>query len=88
MLFGRFLVNLTSNVEWVGMRRIVAVAIIGCFLGLLGGCQTAGDQIAANGAGVPTTVTVQEPTDVQYYPSDQPLRLGMEHFGRGQLRLG
>ena len=26
---------------------------------------------------------VQEPTDVKYYPSDEPVRLGLEHFNRG-----
>jgi Flp pilus assembly protein TadD len=31
----------------------------------------------------PPTVTVQSPDDVQYYPSDEPLRLGLEHFNRG-----
>jgi len=31
----------------------------------------------------PTTVTVQDPGDVRYYPSDEPLKLGVEHFNRG-----
>jgi len=26
---------------------------------------------------------IQEPTDVKYYPSDEPVRLGLEHFNRG-----
>jgi Flp pilus assembly protein TadD len=30
---------------------------------------------------------VQEPTDVQYYPSDEPVRLGLEHFNRGNYGL-
>jgi tetratricopeptide (TPR) repeat protein len=33
------------------------------------------------------TKTVQDPTDVQYYPSDEPLRLGMEHFNRGHYGI-
>jgi Flp pilus assembly protein TadD len=37
--------------------------------------------------GVPTTPTVQEPVDVQYYPSDEPLRLALEHFGRGNYGM-
>jgi TolA-binding protein len=37
--------------------------------------------------GVPTTATVQEPVDVQYYPSDEPLRLALEHFGRGNYGM-
>lgn len=30
---------------------------------------------------------VQEPTDVKYYPSDEPVRLGLEHFNRGHYGL-
>jgi Flp pilus assembly protein TadD len=30
-----------------------------------------------------TTVTIQNPGDVKYYPSDHPLRLGQEYFNRG-----
>ena len=30
-----------------------------------------------------TTLTIQNPDDVKYYPSDQPLRLGQEYFNRG-----
>ncbi len=31
----------------------------------------------------PPTPTFQQPADVQYYPSDEPLRLGLEYFNRG-----
>jgi Flp pilus assembly protein TadD len=39
--------------------------------------------------GVPplTTPTIQDSGDVQYYPSDQPLKLGLEHFNRGSFGL-
>ena len=30
---------------------------------------------------------VQEPTDVKYYPSDEPVRMGLEHFNRGNYGL-
>ena len=30
-----------------------------------------------------TTLAIQDPNDVKYYPSDQPLRLGQEYFNRG-----
>ena len=30
---------------------------------------------------------VQEPTDVKYYPSDQPVRMGLEHFNRGNYGI-
>jgi Flp pilus assembly protein TadD len=36
---------------------------------------------------VPPTPTVQEPADIQYYPSDEPLRMGVEHFSRGNYGL-
>jgi Flp pilus assembly protein TadD len=35
----------------------------------------------------PATFTVQDPTDVKYYPSDEPLKLGLEHFNRGNFGL-
>ena len=69
------------------MHRFFATVIGSCLLAPLGGCQTTGDQAAIYGEGVKTTPTVQEPTDVQYYASDEPLRLGMEHFGRGSFGL-
>jgi Flp pilus assembly protein TadD len=34
-----------------------------------------------------TTPTVQEPGSVKYFPSDEPLRLGLEHFNRGNYGL-
>jgi Flp pilus assembly protein TadD len=30
---------------------------------------------------------VQDPTDVQYYPSDEPLKLAFEYFNRGSFGL-
>ena len=30
---------------------------------------------------------MQEPTDVKYYPSDEPVRLGLEHFNRGNYGI-
>ena len=34
-----------------------------------------------------TTATVQEAADVKYYRSDEPLRLGIEHFNRGNYGI-
>jgi len=31
--------------------------------------------------------TIQEPGDVKYYPSDEPLKLAVEHFNRGHFGL-
>jgi Flp pilus assembly protein TadD len=35
----------------------------------------------------PPTPTIEQPADVQYYPSDEPLRLGLEHFNRGHFGI-
>ena len=54
----------------------------------LWGCVT--DHRAADTQeGVPpiTTPTIQQDADVQYYPSDEPLRMGIEHFNRGHFGL-
>jgi Flp pilus assembly protein TadD len=38
-------------------------------------------------AGPSTTAKVQDPDDVKYYRSDEPLRLGIEHFNRGHFGI-
>lgn len=63
------------------MRRIFAVLTSGGLVLGLAACQTVGEPP------VETTATVQDPLEVKYYPSDEPLRLGMEHFGRGSYGL-
>ena len=54
---------------------------------VLGGCVT--DVPPDTQEGVPpiTTATIQENADVQYYPSDEPLRLAIEHFNRGHFGI-
>ena len=63
---------------WHRARTVLACGLMGV---LLAGCET----LAVDP--VPTTVTVQDPLDEKYYPSDEPLKLGMEHFGRGSYGL-
>jgi Flp pilus assembly protein TadD len=50
----------------------------------LGGCITDQPPLDTR-EGVPpiTTLTMQENASVQYYPSDEALRMGIEHFNRG-----
>jgi tetratricopeptide (TPR) repeat protein len=36
---------------------------------------------------VEPTVTMRNPDDVKYYPSDEPLRMGVEHFSRGNYGI-
>ena len=70
------------------MRRLILV--LGCCLlgSLLAGCDFTLREAAifapANPAGADP---VQEPTDVQYHPSDEPVRLGLEHFNRGHYAI-
>ncbi|MFI4995198.1 MAG: tetratricopeptide repeat protein [Hyphomicrobiales bacterium] len=53
----------------------------------LAGCQ-ATDLLQAPDTATPaTTPTVAEPAEVKYFPSDEPLRQGIEHFGRGDFGL-
>jgi Flp pilus assembly protein TadD len=54
----------------------------------LPGCEPLGIDLPSIGIAAPaTTVTVEEPGDVKYYPSDEPARLGTEHFNRGNYGL-
>lgn len=62
--------------------RIISVAAGMGLIVALTGCQT-----VSGDPPVETTATVQEPLVSKYYPSDEPLRLGMEHFGRGDYGL-
>src|SRR5262245_24772530 len=63
----------------LGLRLVGDTAIVGA----LAGCDTTSEVQWPWTQTPPPTATVQSPTDVQYYPSDEPLRLGLEHFNRG-----
>jgi Flp pilus assembly protein TadD len=43
--------------------------------------------VVAADAGPSTTATVQDPDDIKYYRSDEPLRMGIEHFNRGHYGI-
>jgi Flp pilus assembly protein TadD len=63
------------------------LCLMGAFLAMgLAGCEPIGESLSAIGDSA-TTVTVEEPADVKYYASDEPLRLGTEHFNRGHFGL-
>ena len=79
---------------WNRLPRLWSRAVLLCLGWALGGCQASGpaELLDASGAPIaaaepPTTLTVQEPGDVQYYPSDEPLHMGIEHFNRGHYGL-
>jgi Flp pilus assembly protein TadD len=63
------------------LRQVLAILACGAMGLAVAGCETLAIEP------VPTTATVQEPLDPKYYPSDEPLKLGMEHFGRGDYGL-
>lgn len=56
---------------------------------MLGGCFIADPAHPDISEGVPpiTTDTVKRDADVQYYPSDEPLRLAIEQFNRGNYGI-
>jgi tetratricopeptide (TPR) repeat protein len=67
----------------------VFLALTCCWLGIgLAGCDiTLRDAAIFAPADPPPADPVQEPTDVKYFPSDEPLRLGLEHFNRGNYGI-
>ena len=68
------------------MRRNPFLCI--CVFGLaLAGCGTDAVPPPAVASTPPATYTVQDPTDVKYYRSDEPLKLGLEYFNRGDFGL-
>ena len=72
------------------MRNTLSVLASTLVALALAGCQTTADTappqaIAATAPA--TTATVEEPGSVKYHASDEPLRLGLEHFNRGNYGL-
>jgi tetratricopeptide (TPR) repeat protein len=69
----------------LAMNRIVMCVASGLLAMGVGGCNT--DGVGVAGLDSPPSATVQEPAEVKYYPSDEPLKLGLEHFERGNFGL-
>ena len=63
--------------SWVGFCLGIVLA------SLAAGCN----QTALTPSPVPNPVTGQNPGDVKYYPSDQPVRLGIQRFYDGNFGL-
>jgi Flp pilus assembly protein TadD len=68
---------------------MLSIAVAGCqTLGLPEPAATAGPESSIDtSTGPAATLTVQEPADVKYYRSDEPLRMGLEHFDRGHFGI-
>ena len=58
----------------VGLAAIVVVGLAGC-------------QPTVTPTPVPNAVTGQNPADVKYYPSDEPMKLGIQRFYEGNFGL-
>jgi Tfp pilus assembly protein PilF len=68
------------------VRRVILV--LTCLAAVLVGCDATVREaavVAPVDAGGPDPV--QEPTDVKYYPSDEPVRMGLEQFNRGNYGI-
>ena len=73
-------------VRRVSARYSAAIRCVGLAGALaLGGCWDPIRHDVSEGVPPLTTDTVQGDADVQYYPSDEPLRLAIEHFNRGSF---
>src|SRR2546426_7898665 len=76
------------------VRPVLAIFAFGALLLMMTGCNTtcstpdcAPVAVPVVAEGPPTTATVQEPLDVKYSRSDEPLRMGIEHFNRGNFGI-
>jgi Flp pilus assembly protein TadD len=69
-----------------GSDSVKGLSAIAAFAALtLAGCETVAEN--AHVESPATSLTVQQPEQVKYYPSDEPLKLGIEHFNRGSYGL-
>jgi len=73
-------------------RKALSPRRLACLVGMaifgLTGCNTASEFVSVPAVDeVAQTPTVQNPGDIKYYPSDEPLKLGLEHFKKGNYGL-
>ena len=67
---------------------LVGLALSGLALFGLTGCNTFSEVQAVPAADqVAPAVTIQNAGDIKYYPSDEPLKLGLEYFKKGSYGL-
>src|SRR6266566_1802232 len=76
------------------VRPVLAIFAFGALLLMITGCNTtcstpdcAPVAVPVVADGPPTAGKVQDPDDVKYYRSDEPLRMGIEHFNRGNFGI-
>jgi Flp pilus assembly protein TadD len=70
------------------LARLVRMVLFGLGLFGLAGCNTFSEVESAPAADqVAPTVPVQNAGDIKYYPSDEPLKLGLEYFKKGSYGI-
>ena len=86
--------DLSSRGRVYNVRPLLAVFAFGALLLIITGCNTtcstpdcAPLAVPVVADGPPTTGKLQDPDDVKYYRSDEPLRMGIEHFNRGNFGI-
>src|SRR5689334_15826928 len=68
--------------------RSLVVALTYCTLGAaLSACDTLRDAAIFAPVNPAPADPVQEPTDVKYHASDEPVRMGLEQFNRGNYGI-
>jgi Flp pilus assembly protein TadD len=65
-------------------RSIISICALGA---ALAGCDADGSVWYPFTQTPPPTLTVEDPADVKYFPSDEPLHLALEHFNRGHYGI-
>jgi tetratricopeptide (TPR) repeat protein len=70
------------------LARLVGMPLFGLALFALAGCNTISEVAAVPAIDqVAPTVPVQNAGDIKYYPSDEPLKLGLEYFKKGSYGI-
>jgi Flp pilus assembly protein TadD len=74
------------------MRRLLVWLASALLATALAACETVPEATVRDAAVVAPVAPagpdpVQEPTDVKYYASDEPVRMGLEHFNRGNYGI-
>jgi Flp pilus assembly protein TadD len=70
-----------TRIGLIGFGGWMAIALSGCLTDTATTANPLDSTATVDDAG--TTLTIQNPDDVKYTPSDEPLRLGQEYFNRG-----
>ena len=69
------------------MRRFFLLLACGWLAIGLAACDTVRDAAVEASVAPAPVDPMQEPTDVKYYASDEPVRMGLEHFNRGNYGI-